>query len=92
MFFWRKKNKQQAEQSDYQDEQYYDENQQYDQGEYPIPEEDENHLEPIYANENQQATNKDADANALWRCRYCTTENKSTDLQCRQCKQNGTVY
>jgi hypothetical protein len=92
LFFWRKKSKRQGQEYDYQDEQYYDENQQYDQSQFPIPEEDENHLEPIYANENQPATNRDANANVPWRCRYCTTENKSTDLQCRQCKQSGTVY
>jgi hypothetical protein len=97
-FFWRKKNKKpgQQQESAYEDghayEQYGDQNQEYyDESQYPIPEEDEHHLPPIYTNNNEQLA-KDMNTSPPWRCRYCTTENKSTDLECRQCKQSGTMF
>jgi len=78
----RKKKKQQ----NYSDEQYYAEDQQYyDQNQETIPEEDE---DQISTDNNQQTTDK----NSSWKCRNCGTENKSTNIACRQCKEIETRF
>ncbi|CAF0876858.1 unnamed protein product [Rotaria sp. Silwood1] len=84
-----------AENQEYfdQDGQYYAENQEYfDQNQEPIPEEDEDYLSSSYVGENKQTPNKDNQKGLPWRCKYCTAENKSTDIDCRQCKQSGTNF
>jgi len=87
-FFRRKKNKRSKKQN-YSDEQYYTQNRQYyDQTQESIPEEDEDQLSSIYADNNPQTTNK----NSSWQCRYCNAENKSMDIICRQCKQIETRF
>ncbi|CAF2121567.1 unnamed protein product [Rotaria magnacalcarata] len=78
-----------------QDGQYYAENQEYyDRNQQAIPEEDETQLSPVYSENNPKTINKDADTdkNLPWRCRYCTAENKSTDIDCRQCKQSESTF
>ncbi|CAF2555248.1 unnamed protein product [Rotaria sp. Silwood2] len=76
-----------------QDGQYYTDSQEYfDQKQEPIPEEDEDHLSSNYAGDKKQTINEDTEKDLSWRCRYCTAENKSTDVDCRQCKQRGTNF
>ena len=75
------------------DGQYYSEHQEYsDQNQQPILEEDEGQYPPIYAQDTENNANKDIKENLPWRCQYCTAENQSTDVDCRQCKHSESRF
>lgn len=76
-----------------QDREYYGEDQgYYDRNQQTIPEEDENHAATIYAEDDNASKTIDQNKNLPWRCRYCTAENKATDIDCRQCKQSESRF
>jgi hypothetical protein len=87
LFFWRKKNKR-SKKENYSNEEYYEENEPYYDGNHQtISEEDETlpPLPPIYVD---QTMNK----NSLWKCQSCGTQNQSTDIECKQCKQTASRF
>ena len=94
LFFRRKKNKRQTSSYEYSDpnQHYYDENEQYYDGYQPtIPEEDEYCSSDDHNRDKQQTTATNANSSS-WRCRCCTSENASTDAECRQCKESQTKF
>ena len=74
--------------------QHYDEETEY----YPdgtpagIPEEEVNDYSKEPAGDKEDIVKGDLDTNPPWRCRYCTAENKSTDIDCRQCKESESHF
>lgn len=56
----------------------------------PIPEEDETNLSSPYVN--VKPIDQGLHSGARWRCRYCTAENKATDIDCHECKQTETRF
>ncbi|CAF0843700.1 unnamed protein product [Rotaria sordida] len=91
-----------AENQEYLDrnQEYYAENQEYLHGNQEyfdrnlelIHEEDEDNLSSSSANDKKQILNRDTENGLSWRCKYCTEKNKSSDVDCRHCKQSRTNF
>ena len=57
-----------------------------------IPEESVNDYSKELSSDKEDIVKGDLDTYPPWRCRYCTAENKSTDVDCRQCKESESHF
>ena len=83
--FGRKKRKQPV----IDEEEYYES----DGNPQTIPEEEEERSSPHYINVKRLELIDDVPSfSSTWRCRYCTAENKATEIDCHECRQTETRF